>query len=92
MSNFPCDSCGACCKFIGLSDKTSWLDRGDGICRHFNESNNLCNIYETRPEVCNVAVMYQKYYQGNYDWNSFVEVNKEICQQLKSKCVSDPSH
>ena len=92
---FPCDSCGACCKLVRLSEQTSWLDRGDGICRHFNESNNLCNIYETRPEVCNVAVMYQKHYRDNYDWHSFVEINQIICHKLKhiveSPCASDQS-
>lgn len=92
---FPCDNCGACCKSIQFSEQTSWLDRGDGICRHFNESNNLCSIYETRPEVCNVAVMYQKHYQDSYDWHSFVEINQIICQKLKhiveSPCASDQS-
>jgi Fe-S-cluster containining protein len=83
MSTFPCDNCGACCKFIGLSDKTSWLDRGDGVCRHFDEINNHCSIYENRPEICNVKKMYDTYYKDRFNWSEFVAMNQKVCSELK---------
>jgi Fe-S-cluster containining protein len=47
---FPCNGCGACCKSIQLSELTSWLDRGDGVCKFFDAMHNICTIYENRPD------------------------------------------
>lgn len=60
---FPCSKCGECCRHINLIPQLSEFDRGDGICIHL--SGNLCDIYEQRPEICRVDVMYQKYYSDN---------------------------
>lgn len=81
---FDCHRCGACCKLVNLSNQTSELDRGDGICRHFDELGNACNIYESRPEICNVSVMYEKSYKNIYDWASFSAINKEVCSYLEN--------
>lgn len=85
---FDCHRCGACCKLVNLSEYGTDLDRGDGVCRHFDELNNICKIYETRPEICNVSVMYEKFYKKNYDWATFSQMNKESCQQLE-KIISE---
>jgi len=82
---FPCTGCGACCKAILLSPQTRWLDRGDGICRHFDESQNACTIYETRPEICNVRIMYEKQYQEQFSWSEFVAVNQKSCEALSAR-------
>jgi hypothetical protein len=79
---FPCNNCGACCKSIRLSTLTDWLDRGDGVCRHFDDIQNTCTIYENRPEVCNVRVMYEKHYQSQFNWTEFVVVNQKACDAL----------
>lgn len=79
---FPCNNCGACCKSIRLSTQTAWLDRGDGVCRHFDDTQNTCTIYETRPEVCNVRIMYEKHYQSQFNWAEFVVVNQKACEEL----------
>lgn len=86
---FPCSNCGACCKSIRLSSLTISLDRGDGICRHFDESGNLCSIYETRPQVCNVQSMYEKHYKNDYAWPVFVEINKQSCEVLAKQFSAD---
>ena len=79
---FPCNNCGACCKSIRLSMQTAWLDRGDGVCRHFDNIQNTCTIYENRPEVCNVRVMYEQHYQSQFSWTEFVAVNQKACDAL----------
>lgn len=54
---FQCSKCGACCKRIG---KTGLMpDRGDGACIHLGDD-NLCKIYDTRPELCNMEKMWTK--------------------------------
>jgi Fe-S-cluster containining protein len=79
---FPCNNCGACCKSIRLSPLTDWLDRGDGVCKHFDENQNTCTIYENRPEICNVRTMYEKHYKTEFDWSNFVAVNQKSCVEL----------
>lgn len=82
---FPCNNCGACCKSIRLSPLTDWLDRGDGVCKHFDENQNTCMIYEHRPEICNVKMMYEKHYKAEFDWSSFVAINQKSCTELLSQ-------
>ena len=50
---FLCTQCGACCRKAG---EWGGADYGlpikeDGSCAHLKD--NLCSIYETRPDVCN---------------------------------------
>jgi uncharacterized protein len=85
---FDCHRCGACCKLTNLSEQGTDLDISDGVCRHFDELNNICKIYETRPEICNVSVMYEKFYKSRYDWTTFSQTNQEICQHLENVAKS----
>lgn len=78
---FPCDCCGKCCQAVHLSELTQYLDRGDGACRHLDQSSKLCQIYDTRPEICNVNQMYHKHFQ-QIEWKVFVDMNREICNLL----------
>lgn len=82
LSSFPCTVCGKCCRRVNLSEQTSVLDRGDGVCQYFNEQTNLCNIYETRPLVCRVEDYYKTYLSHLYEWDEFVKMNLEICKNL----------
>ena len=79
---FPCNGCGACCRSINLSKLTEFLDRGDGVCKHFDTMENSCTIYANRPEICNVRAMYDKHYSNDYGWPAFVALNKSICEKL----------
>lgn len=81
-SSFPCTACGKCCRRVNLSEQTAYLDRGDGVCQHFNEKTNLCNIYNERPLVCRVEEYYKKYLSDKYTWDEFVKINIEICKIL----------
>lgn len=54
IMNFPCTSCGSCCRRAHLVDifPREWVSE-DGSCIHLE--NNQCNIYETRPDYCRVG-------------------------------------
>ena len=79
---FECNQCGACCKSINLSEETIFLNRGDGVCRYFDDFNNTCTIYDNRPAVCNVRVMYEKRYKNQFSWSEFTRINKLACSAL----------
>ena len=52
--SFSCDKCGLCCQNIGNTTELDFLNRGDGICKHFDPHHLLCTIYEKRPLICRV--------------------------------------
>lgn len=79
-----CDKCGACCKNLKNNDLYADLDRGDGICKYLNE-NNLCAIYETRPDKCNVDKMYELYFKEAFSKDEYNNVNYKACKKLKEK-------
>lgn len=85
LSPFPCNACGQCCRHVYQSKHTAYLDRGDGICRHFNESTKLCQIYAERPLVCRVADYYLTHLTDKMTWHHFVQLNKIICQQWQQE-------
>lgn len=80
---FSCDRCGQCCRNISLSDIYSSLDRGDGVCRYFNEESSLCMIYENRPLECNIDAMYLRYFSEKISLEKYYQLNHLSCQQLK---------
>ncbi|QEY24613.1 YkgJ family cysteine cluster protein [Neisseria animalis] len=79
---FPCTACGKCCRLVGNNEQTAFLDRGDGVCRHFDEATNLCGIYADRPLVCRVEDYYRTYFSEQTTWEDFVRINVEICRKL----------
>lgn len=83
LSTFPCSQCGACCRHVNLSELTKHLDRGDGICHHYDLDSRLCSIYERRPEICQIDTFYQKHLKEKLTWNEFVELNLIACKQLE---------
>ncbi|GGZ88868.1 hypothetical protein GCM10007161_20470 [Ignatzschineria indica] len=78
---FPCTSCGACCRYLHLATELQHLDRGDGVCKHLTKENR-CEIYETRPEICNIEYQYHKNY-SHIPWDAFVAENLQICELLQ---------
>ena len=81
--NFDCDKCGACCKSIRRANFVHELDRGDGICKNFDETTNLCKIYDARPIFCNVDAYYEKFLSNSMSREEFYVLNKKICAELK---------
>lgn len=80
---FPCNACGECCRRVNQSEQTAFLDRGDGTCRHFDESSKLCQIYSQRPLVCRVEEYYVTHLSKRITWQKFVQLNVEICQKFQ---------
>lgn len=79
---FKCNKCGACCKVVGLVEEAKFLDRGDGVCKYLDK-NNLCTIYDFRPEICRVDKMYKKY-KDKMTWDEYLDLSYESCDYLRS--------
>jgi uncharacterized protein len=84
MANeFPCNSCGLCCQHISGIKELEHFDNGQGVCIHLK--NHQCSIYENRPDVCRVDVMYERYYKQLFSWDDFVKENVNVCKGLQEK-------
>lgn len=87
MKPFPCTQCGLCCQQVHQAQETRFLDRGDGICRHYDKNLRQCTIYDERPEICRVDRQYILHYSRNMSWNDFIEVNINICYKLQQAAI-----
>lgn len=81
---FDCYKCGDCCKNLHLNILYSELDRGDNICKYFDETSNLCSIYERRPIICNVDKMYEMYFKNIMTLDEYYDRNKECCKKISN--------
>ncbi len=81
--HFTCDMCGLCCQRVGLSDIYKHLDRGDGVCRYYEDETHKCSIYDRRPIICNVETFYEKYMKTKMSKDDFFELNYAVCRKLK---------
>ena len=83
LSTFNCDCCGLCCQNVGKSFLQVDFDRGDGVCKNFDDATKLCKIYKNRPLVCNVDAYYEKFLSDIMTREDFHEINYKVCQSLK---------
>lgn len=79
---FECLKCGICCRNIDKIPELSEFHNGDGVCIYLNR-NNLCSIYENRPDICNVEKMYQLKYKDIMSWDEYEKMNMEGCRILQ---------
>lgn len=87
---FNCDCCGLCCRNIGGIPQLRQYDLGDGVCCHLTDA-NLCDIYESRPEVCNVERMYSRF-ADDMTRAEYFSMMEKACAILKfNSDVSDDS-
>jgi len=82
---FPCTVCGECCRQVRLAEETIWLDRGDGICRHFDTATSQCSIYNERPLICRIDAMFDTHYSNTMTRSEFYQLNAECCNILQEK-------
>lgn len=75
---YHCMKCGNCCRHVNGFKS---LDRGDGICIYLTKD-NICSIYNHRPNVCNGKYIYEKFF-SNMSVKEFHELASIICQELK---------
>ncbi len=85
MSNFPCNECGACCKSLKGIESFSELDRGDGVCKHFNDLTKRCSIYNERPLLCNIDKAYVTLFADQMSKEQYYEINIRSCNELQEK-------
>jgi len=81
---FPCSQCGLCCQRVGRSPLTDFLDRGDGVCTHFDAVTRLCAVYDRRPMVCRVEAAHNVI-APHLDRTDYYKANAEICNQLQEE-------
>ncbi len=60
------------------------FDFGNGRCIHLLE-NNLCDIYDSRPDICNVKVMFDKLFCYQMSKEEYIRMNIEGCNELKKR-------
>lgn len=82
---FSCDKCGLCCMHIDESNVEPRMNRGDGVCRFFDEDTHLCNIYDKRPIFCNVDRFYEEHLTTKILREDYYEVNCKSCKILKER-------
>lgn len=78
--DYPCTACGCCCRRVvaipGVFPE-EWVGE-DGACVHLTE-NELCGIYETRPECCRVGYSFAG--SGLTD-REYLEMTANVCNAL----------
>ena len=79
---FKCEKCGLCCQNLNLNSLYDDLNDGTGVCIYYNRETRLCNIYEKRPEKCNVDETY-KYFAKYMSYENYINMNIEVCKKLK---------
>lgn len=78
--DFQCDKCGICCRLLKYVPQLAAFDRGDGVCIHLKD--NLCSIYESRPDICNVEKMYALFKETMTE-EEYYRLMMESCITLK---------
>jgi len=83
---FPCQKCGLCCQNISNNELMIEYDRGDGVCKFFDENSNLCKIYSNRPIFCRVDEMYEKFFFKIYSSKKeYYKENLKVCEFLRKR-------
>lgn len=80
--DFLCDKCGLCCKHLELIPQLTEYNSGDGRCMYLSED-NLCKIYSSRPDICNVNKMYELEYSNKMSREEYILYNIKGCKMLK---------
>lgn len=93
---FNCTLCGICCATVGKAISSVANDHGviatelksfpykydkSGRCEKLGDD-NLCTVYDSRPDVCNVNKMHEKYF-SKMSIESFYKLNEQHCHLLQ---------
>lgn len=82
-TEFNCTKCGACCRSIpdNVLKLFNLPKASSGGCGHLKQD-NTCEIYLTRPDVCNTKTMWNKVYHTSLTWEEYCKLSEEICKIL----------
>jgi len=84
---FPCNKCGLCCRHLDKSPVYDDLNRGDGVCVHFDMQRNLCGIYDARPLICRVDAFYEQHLSAFMSREDYIAANVESCRTMQSQLI-----
>ncbi|MDR0522192.1 MAG: hypothetical protein LBH00_10115 [Planctomycetaceae bacterium] len=82
MKEFVCEQCGECCRYIDKVEQLKHLALPNGVCKHLN--GNFCDIYETRPDVCDYTRTY-KYFRSQLTEEQYHDLTVHYCSEFKNK-------
>jgi Fe-S-cluster containining protein len=102
MADFPCSSCGECCKRLRavlitsynntiiqeLVNRFPYKAKPDGSCEMLN-TQNQCSVYTHRPLICNikvVAMLLKKSEQDHY------KLNAKACNEMIKQANLDEKY
>lgn len=83
--DFPCIECGLCCRLSGKVPQLQPLQTEKGLCRYFDEATNRCQIYRTRPTICNTEKMYALYFKDLMSEAEYIRQNLRVCYELNKE-------
>lgn len=96
MTDFKCDSCGACCRNLNVLQSYGINNNGkfakliadfpykhtNGVCEMFDTITNKCTVYENRPIVCNVKKLHDVCFP-TVPLSKWYSINEKGCNVLK---------
>jgi Fe-S-cluster containining protein len=83
MKPFPCIRCGLCCQRIDKIPQLENYHKGDGVCIFLH--NDLCVIYDIRPDICNIEKSYLLWFEEKISEDEFIIENLKACLELAKK-------
>ena len=82
---YDCKRCGMCCRRVDLVPGMELYNRGDGVCKHLQDD-NLCAIYEKRPDLCNGQYVYKTYY-SDMTVTEYHKMIARYCEKIRSNDI-----
>jgi Fe-S-cluster containining protein len=80
---FPCTNCGCCCKRVGIikafltDDEFPFDVDENGSCKML--VNNMCSVYDNRPDICKVEEMSKK---NNIPKEIYYKMAIDVCNRM----------
>ena len=78
---YKCENCGECCKNWNPANYNPDIVDENGVCIYLN-SNNLCTIYETRPDFCRNDLWYELQYKDKMSLEEYLHWQLIGCKAL----------
>lgn len=66
------------------------FENGRGECIHLTK-NNLCDIYDSRPDICNIEKMYELYFKSTMTYDEYLRENYKACVKLQKDNAASKS-
>lgn len=88
LEKFECNGCGACCSQLHLFGSSyAYLDNGHGVCRYYDDTTHLCQVYAIRPLICRVEEWYHIYFK-HVPYNDYLQYTRLGCDVLRAKLAA----